>query len=191
MPPKKRFEKETIANAAFEIAREGGFAEITARNVAERLGCSVAPIYVNYACIDELKEDVVEKIFELTEKLLEKQEGKTRFEKIGLASLAFAREYPIFVNELILKPNQYLKDYQTIEEQMIESLSEDADMAEWSAEERRKIFLKMRIFQVGLQVLTANGHIPKWLNERKAEELIMETAKELLTVRNLEKNGGI
>jgi|GEM_PF-5552282 len=53
MPPKTRFRKEEIVDAAFAIAREKGFEEISARNVAKRLGSSVAPIYVNFANIEE------------------------------------------------------------------------------------------------------------------------------------------
>ena len=61
MPPKTKYNKEDIVDAAFEIAKEEGFSGITARSVANRLHCSVAPIYVNFATIDDLITDVVER----------------------------------------------------------------------------------------------------------------------------------
>lgn len=48
MAPKKKFTKDQIIDAAFEIARTEGIEFITIRKVAEKLGGSIAPIYVNF-----------------------------------------------------------------------------------------------------------------------------------------------
>lgn len=54
MPPKKKFSKEQIVEAAFEIAKEEGMSYITIRKVADRLRSSIAPIYVNFDNVEEL-----------------------------------------------------------------------------------------------------------------------------------------
>lgn len=53
MLPRTRFSKEEIVDAAFMIAQESGFSAITARSVAQQLGCSVGPLYANFATMDD------------------------------------------------------------------------------------------------------------------------------------------
>lgn len=43
--PKQRITKEMVVDAAFELAREGGMEEVLVKRIAERIGCSVQPIY--------------------------------------------------------------------------------------------------------------------------------------------------
>ena len=56
MGPKVKFTREQIIDAAFEIARTEGIDSITMRKIAEKMGSSVAPIYVNFNNVDELNE---------------------------------------------------------------------------------------------------------------------------------------
>ena len=99
---------------------------------------------------------------------------------IGKASLAFAREYPVFFRELVMQENPYMASYETIENAMLEGLAEDKAMRGWTLEERKRLFLKMRIFQMGLSVMVANGHVPSWLDEEAVEELLFEVGDELV-----------
>lgn len=43
--PKQRITKEMVVDAAFEIARKDGIEKATVKTIAEKLGCSVQPIY--------------------------------------------------------------------------------------------------------------------------------------------------
>ncbi len=187
MPPKTKFDKETIIEAAFDVAREKGFSGVTARSVANRLNSSVAPIYVNFATIDDLVAAVVQRVFAVSEELLAKQEGEDLFEKIGKASLAFAREYPVLFRELLIQPNPYMASYETIEKGMLEALAGDEAMRGWTLEERKRLFLKMRVFQMGLSAMVANGHVPAWLDDRAVEELLMEVGEELMLVQQIKR----
>lgn len=61
MPPKARISKELILDKGFEIARNEGIQALTARRLAEDLGCSTRPIYRVYNTMEDLKRDVVER----------------------------------------------------------------------------------------------------------------------------------
>jgi len=187
MPPKNKFTREEIIEAAFEVAKEEGFSKITARSVAGRLNSSVAPIYVNFESIDALVQAVVQRVFALSEELLSKQKGQNLFKNIGKASLAFARDYPVLFRELVLKPNPYMTSYEETEKAMVEALKENEEMKGWNVEERRRLFLKMRIFQLGLSAMVANGHVPSWLDERESEKLLMETGDQLLLAEQIKR----
>ena len=58
MPPKVKFQKEEIIDAALKIAGEKGIDALTAREVAARLGVSTRPIFTWYETMDQLKADV-------------------------------------------------------------------------------------------------------------------------------------
>lgn len=58
MPRKFMFTKEEIVASAFEIVREGGFSALTARSLAEKLGCSAKPIFGLFKSMDELSSEV-------------------------------------------------------------------------------------------------------------------------------------
>ncbi|MDF1618048.1 TetR family transcriptional regulator [Petrocella sp. FN5] len=187
MPPKVKFDKEAIIDAAFDVAKKEGLTGITARSVAARLGASVAPIYVNFATIDDLVIAVVERIFSISEALLAKQKGKSIFENIGKASLEFAREYPVLYQELSIQPNPYMASYEKIENNMIEAMAEDEMMRDWTLEERRQVFLKMRVFQMGLSAMVANGHVPSWMDNQGFDQLLMEVGDDILRAQLLKR----
>lgn len=191
MPPKKKISKEDIIETAFIIAKEEGFSGITARKVSECLGCSVAPIYVNFTAIDDLIKAVIMRVFVISEELLARQKGDLPFENIGKASIAFAQEYPVFFRELILQPNPYMDSYETVENNLLKLLAEDEVIGGWSHEERRNLLLKMRIFQIGLSAMIANGHIPSWLDDKSANALLIETGRDLLRIQKMKKEGNI
>ncbi len=183
MPPKTRFRKEEIVDAAFAIAREKGFEEISARNVAKRLGSSVAPIYVNFANIEELTKAVVQKVLMISSEILARQKGSDIFTNIGRASLEFAREYPVLLRELTLKPNPYVQSYESMEKGMIEAMGNSEEMKNWNLEERKELFFKMRAFQTGMVAMVANGQIPSWMDEKKLEDILMEVGEDLQRIQ--------
>lgn len=185
MPPRTKFDREAIVEAAFEIAKEEGFSGITARSVAKRLHSSVAPIYINFETIDDLVKAVVERIFALIDELLKKQKGPNLFENIGKASLEFAREYPVFFRELVMQKNPYMTSYETFQDTMVEALAEDENMRGLTYEERKHLLLKMRIFQTGLTVMVANGQLPSWIDKQSAEALLLETGDDFLRIQQI------
>jgi AcrR family transcriptional regulator len=187
VPPKTKFNKENIVETAFEIAKENGFSAITARSVANRLGSSVAPIYVNFETIEDLIEAVVQRVFAISNELLAKQTGPDIFQNIGKASLEFARDYPVFFRELTMQPNQYMASYDTVEKTILEAMVEDEAMRDWTMDERKRLLFKMRIFQIGLSAMVANGHVPSWLDEKRLEELLMEIGEELLLIQKIKR----
>lgn len=187
MPPKTKFDKNAILDAALEVAKEKGFSGITARSVANRLKCSVAPIYVNFATIDDLVEAVVQRVFAISEELLTKQKGQSMFEKMGKASLDFAREYPVLFRELSIQPNPYMASYETIENAMLEAMAEDEAMRGWTLKERKRLLLKLRVFQMGLSVMVANGHVPSWLDNQEFDQLLMEVGDDVLLAQQMKR----
>ncbi|MDP3387564.1 MAG: TetR/AcrR family transcriptional regulator [Eubacteriales bacterium] len=191
MPPRTKFDKTAIVEAALDIAKEKGLSGISARSVANRLKSSVAPIYVNFATVEELVEAVVQRVFAMSEELLAQQKGNSMFENMGKASLAFAREYPVLFRELSIQPNPYRASYETVENIMIESLREDEAMRDWTLAERKRLLLKLRVFQMGLSVMVANGHVPSWIDNDELDQLLMEVGDDVLLSHQIKRKENV
>ncbi len=189
MPPKKKFSKEQIVDAAFEIARVEGLSKITIRKVADKLGSSIAPIYVNFNDVEELINDVVKKMITINQQMILEQNSGDTFRDIGIASLRFASEYSVLFNELMMKQNEYLKDYnQEIGNDLVSMMKESVTLEGFTDEELMNILLKMRIFQGGLSIMVANGLLPKDFTNDKVVELLDSTAEDVIVAARLRKN---
>ena len=111
MAPKTQFSKNQIVDAAFQIACRDGMDGITARKIATEIGGSVAPVYVNFGDLEEVRDAVVDKIVDISREILEETDSGRPFRDIGLASIRFARRYPVVSRDLTLRPNRYLEEY--------------------------------------------------------------------------------
>ena len=56
MPPKVKITKEMIENASFEVIRERGHENLSARTIAEYLKCSTQPVLYSFRTVDEIRE---------------------------------------------------------------------------------------------------------------------------------------
>ncbi len=95
MPPKVKFSREAIGEAAYELVRKEGRDALTARSLAAVLGTSTAPIFTAFSGIDEVVAAVWERAKTLYEQYL--SEGFTHplpFKGAGLAYIRFAKEEP-------------------------------------------------------------------------------------------------
>lgn len=95
LPPKPKFTKDEITNAALTVAREKGIGAVSAREVAVVLGTSTRPIFTYYHTMDELKKEVrlfAEHIFrQYVEKGLAMEPP---FLGVGVQYLQFAQDEP-------------------------------------------------------------------------------------------------
>lgn len=55
MPAIAKVTKEMIVDAAFEIAKEMGAENITARTVSQKLGCSTQPVLYHFKTIEDVR----------------------------------------------------------------------------------------------------------------------------------------
>ena len=58
MPPRTRITRDMILETAYAIAREQGAEQITARSIAQRLGCSTQPVLYQFARMEDIRQEV-------------------------------------------------------------------------------------------------------------------------------------
>ena len=55
MPPKAKFTKQQISDAALQIVRDEGIEHLTSRNLGKKLGSSACPIFTVFANMEEVE----------------------------------------------------------------------------------------------------------------------------------------
>ena len=107
MPPKVKFQKEEIVDAALNVARKSGFDAVTARDVAKELRVSVSPIFTYFDSMEQLRAEVYESAKGRYREYIERGLSETiPFLGVWHQYLAFAREEPELYKLLFLtKPD--------------------------------------------------------------------------------------
>lgn len=181
MPPKNKFTKEQIIDAAFEIAKEEGMNGITIRKIASKLECSIAPIYVNFKEIDELKNAVVTKIHEIGNSLISEQNSGDPFLDLGIASIKFAKDYSILFKDFLLNGDKHLVSYDDGMTQMvIKEMVKDSELEIFSEVELRMLFMKLKIFQAGLSIMATNEAFASELTDEVIIKMLNDTGEDIV-----------
>lgn len=103
MPPKAKFTKEEIIDAALQITRTRGMEAITARDVAAQLGVSTRPIFTYSSTMEEVRREVyasAERLY--SERIARGLQNRRPFLGIGVEYLRFAQEEPQLYRILFL-----------------------------------------------------------------------------------------
>lgn len=161
MPPKAKFSKEEIVEAAYEIVRKNGEEALTAREVAAFLGVSTRPIFTYFKTMDELKCEVrktaAERYRAYTEAGLNEKIPLRGFFK---RYLSFAKENPNLYKLLFMAKGNTGEDiwhtfYEPLHATVIDSVKQIYKMDENTAESYLK---NMIIVSQGfLATIVSNG----------------------------------
>lgn len=95
MPPKAKFTREQIIEAALDIVRENSLDDLTARALGKKLGSSACPIFTVFENMEEVKQSVFEAARAVYKGYIEKGLSETpAFKGVGTQYILFAIEEP-------------------------------------------------------------------------------------------------
>ena len=86
MPTKIRISKDMILDAAFEIVRQDGMEKLSNRELANKLKCSIRPIYYKFENVEEMQKELYIKIEKYLYKFLTSNmaEDIPKYKQIGI-----------------------------------------------------------------------------------------------------------
>lgn len=164
MPPRAKFTREEIINAALDIVRSDGFAALTARTLGVKLGSSARPIFTLFSSMDEVCREVVAAAKALYAEYVDRGLGQTglpAFKGVGIQYVKFALAEPklfqvLFMSQQPKKPaiGDVLPIIEEHYQQILESIQEDyglnREKAEW-------LYRHLWIYTHGIAVLCATN----------------------------------
>lgn len=160
MPPKAKFTKEEIVNAALEIVGEGGMEVLTARTLGKRLGSSSCPVFTVFESMEEVKEQVLSAIKERYEAYVKKGlSEKPAFKGVGRQYILFAIKEPKFFRILFMTEQEEIPDFAGVLPQLDEnydkilaSIQEEYGVGDKDAD---KLYRHLWIYTHGIATLCA------------------------------------
>ena len=162
MPPKVKYSKEQIVEAAFSMVRKYGEGILSARNIAAELGCSTAPIFTAFSSIEELRAAVFERAYELYEQYArEAAEITPAFKSAGLKYIQFAKDEPELFKMIFMSSDDEDTDkhYFPWRYRGEREIREGIETSYGYEEERAmKIYNHMSVYAHGIATLYAHGN---------------------------------
>lgn len=163
MPTNVRITKNMILDTAFDIARSGGLEDVSNREIASRLGCSIRPIYYQFKNTDELKGELYAKIekYFYTYLMDNMRDDIPPYKQVGINYIRFAREEShlfriLFMSETNLLPMGFV----TKDEDDFRELAKFIKFSTKLSDDDIKTFhVRMWLFAHGIASLVASNTV--------------------------------
>ena len=174
MPPKTKFTKKDVVQAAFKLVQDEGIKELTARNIAARLSSSTAPVYSCFKSMTELKREVIKKAKSLLIKYTEKPYTNMVFLNMGTGVAVFARDHKNLFRAMFLERDDFKDIVDEILVTLQKAMAKEPMFNNMPEVKRKALLGKMYIFTHGLGALICVGLI-----KNSSEEHIIRTLREV------------
>jgi len=157
--PKQKITREMVVEAAFELARKNSLERVIVKDIAEKLGCSVQPIYSYCKNMDGLRKDVMEKADEfLKEYIHEHIDQNDFFKSTGYAYMQLAREESNVFKMFLMNERSRIHSFDDLYEretspQVAQYIAQNLKI---SISKARTLHMNMLIYNVGMGAILAS-----------------------------------
>ena len=162
MPPKAKFTKDEILEAAVGIVREEGFSALTARVLGARLGSSARPVFTVFQGMEEVQQAVIRRAKEIYGEYVE--EGLSDdipFRGVGTQYILFSIREPKLFQLLFMKEQKKMPELSGVLPliddnygKILLSIEQSYGLKGPSAE---RLYRHMWIYSHGIAALCATG----------------------------------
>lgn len=161
MVRKKVYTKEQILIATQEIVVKEGFSSITARNVAQYMGISTQPIYLEFKNMQELKSTLVTFIYDyLKSEFYSKKATGDAFIDFGINSIMFAQKNSELFLALYVDQHEHSKKMKQYSFELFTNFIDTYELEkELPIEKLKEIHLNVWIVATGIASLVISGII--------------------------------
>ena len=191
MPAQTVFNQDVILEEAFRIVRTEGIQGLSARKIAQHLGCSTQPVYSAFGSMQKLQDRVLQKAKSyVVEYLLMEQPDEDPFFAMGMQYFRFSREEKALFKWLLLERNMVLP-FEKIRElfsPLVDRMKLDDSVDELTEEQLKRIARDMMIYTHGLTSFMYDDDRPN--AENYVREQLMRMGKTVIEWEHGQKNRG-
>lgn len=161
MPPKFKFTRDEITNAALNVTRKNGISGLTARALAAELGCSVKPIFGLFKNMEEVGQEVFIASDLLYQNYLREDMAKGKYSPYkasGMAYIRFAKEERELFKLLFMRDRSREKIEENKEEirPLMQLIQQNLGISE---DEAYLFHLEMWLYVHGLATMIATSYL--------------------------------
>lgn len=188
MPPKAKYTREEIINAAFEMARKKGIEAVVARELGKELGTSSSPIFTAFKNMEELHLEVRKVALREFESYVSDALNYTpAYKYVGMKMVEFAAREPKLFQLVYMREHDQSQSYVGLMDELgdtvevcIRVIQKDYAL---SKEEAEVVFRQVWLHTFGICVLVA-GRICHFTPQEISEMLSMEFKGVLMLVKS-------
>ena len=161
MPPKFKFTRDEITNAALNVTRKNGISGLTARALAAELGCSVKPIFGLFKNMEEVGQEVFIASDLLYQNYLREDMAKGKYSPYkasGMAYIRFAKEERELFKLLFMRDRSREKIEENKEEirPLMQLIQQNLGISE---DEAYVFHLEMWLYVHGIATMIATSYL--------------------------------
>lgn len=187
MPPKPKFTREEMVEAALELVARRGTEALTARELGAALGSSARPIFTVFRSMDELQQAVREAAMQRFEEFVRQPVGDMPvFKQVGVQMVRFAMQEPKLYQLLFMQENAGAAGFDDMLHALggtaaacMEAIRRDYGLTQ---EEARTLFENVWIYTFGIGALCA-AHACRFSEEELGQMLTSQFQAMMLLVR--------
>ena len=188
MPPKPKYTREEIIDAAFGLVRENGIESLAARELGKRMGTSSSPIFTAFKNMEELQQEVRTKALQEFETCVNDAINYTPvFKHVGEKMIEFAAKEPKLFQFIYMQEHEESKQYA---DYIRDELGETVDVCitvmqkdyALSREDAEKLFAQIWMYTFAICVLVA-GKVCHFTQEEISEMLSREFQGALMLIK--------
>ncbi len=158
--PKQKITKEMVVDTAFELVREEGREKLLVKNVANRLNCSVQPIYSYCGSMEGLQKEVEDRVAAFVREYVASHvKPGDFFKSIGRAYIQLAQEEPELFRMFVFQKKDSVDSLDTLFEREVNSAVTDyvAEIMGISRNKAQEVYKKILIFNMGIWTILATA----------------------------------
>ena len=188
MPPKPKFTREEIIDAALKIVAEKGESALTAKELGDALGSSARPIFTVFSGMNEVRDEVIKAAMRRFECFANQKVQKVPlFKQVGMQMVMFGCKEPKLYQLLFMRENKNAGNFDdvfitlgTTAEVCIDLIKKEYDLSETLA---KKLFENVWIYTFGIGALCATGFC-NFSEEKLGEMLSTEFNAIMLLIKS-------
>ena len=189
MPPKPKYTREEILDAAFEMVRENGIESLVARELGKRMGTSSSPIFTAFKNMEELQTEVRIKALKEFEACVSDAVNYTpAFKHVGEKMIEFAAKEPKLFQLIYLQEHEESKRYM---DYVMEELGESVEVCitvmqkdyALTYEDAKRLFAQIWMHTFAICVLVA-GKVCHFTQDEISEILSHEFQGALMLIKS-------
>lgn len=188
MPPKPKFTKEEIVQAALEIVSQKGAEALTAKELGEALGTSARPIFTVFTGMKEVQDEVRNAAMRRFEGFAkQKLPDMPLFKQVGMQMVLFGAREPKLYQLLFMRENRNAVSFDDVfgelgptAETCIGLIRKEYGMSE---SEARLLFENVWIYTFGVGALCAT-RVCRFSEEKLGQMLSTEFRAMMLLVKS-------
>lgn len=161
MPPKFKFTKKEITDAALDIIRENGADFVTARSIAAKLSASPKVIFSQFDGMDALWHDIMKNIEDLYNSYISCDMAKNEYppyKASGMAYIRFACEEKELFKILFMRDrtNEHFEDNDDSVKPLLHLIMQKSGL---TFDEAKLFHLEMWVWVHGVASMSATGYL--------------------------------